>query len=286
MVQKGSGEKKTAEGLVSFAIEKIGTPYVYGAKGEKLTQALLTRLIKENPDMYTTAYIKKVQKNMQKTCVDCSGLISWYTGIVRGSAGYCETAKKKVKISELNESMKGWALWKKNHIGIYVGGGKCVEAKGVDYGVIKSDVKATAWEYAIKLTDINYELSPAPSYVQTVGWHDTTRGWMYFDTPTTYKKDCWMNVADGAYRFDATGVAKCQSWYTEDGARYYFGADCRVMTGMREVEQKIYVFDSMGRADCSPHLTILYTAQDGELIPMKSYGGVLAVLGKLLGGKK
>ena len=47
--------KKTAEGLINHCKSKIGTPYVYGAKGEVLTQAILDRLARENPGTYTSA---------------------------------------------------------------------------------------------------------------------------------------------------------------------------------------------------------------------------------------
>ena len=95
-----------------------------------------------------------------------------------------------------------------------------------------------------------------------------------------------MNAEDGTYRFDENGIAKCQTWYTEDQARYYFGADCRALTGMREAEKKIYVFDCMGREDCTDHLTVMYTAEDGELVPMDMTGRILTVFWKLFGGRK
>ena len=40
---------KTASGLINHCKGKLGTPYVYGAKGEILTQAILDRLARENP---------------------------------------------------------------------------------------------------------------------------------------------------------------------------------------------------------------------------------------------
>lgn len=43
---------KTAAGLIEHCKDKLGTPYVYGAKGEVLTQAILDRLARENPGTY------------------------------------------------------------------------------------------------------------------------------------------------------------------------------------------------------------------------------------------
>lgn len=279
---KAKAEKNSA-GLAAFAQSKIGTAYAYGAKGEILTEQLLERLIRENPAQYTSDYIKKTRKNLGRICVDCSGLISWYTGIKRGSSGYLDTAKKKVLVSQLDESMKGWAMWRRNHIGIYVGNQQCVEAKGVDYGVVLSDVRDTSWEYVIKLEDICYDISPEPEYAS--GWNCTEQGWMYYDSLLTYKKDCWMETNDGKYHFDSTGIAQCQSWYAEGEDRYYFGPDCRALAGLCQVDKKIYLFDSNGRMDSSPQLIVLCTSDDGSLVPMDTVGKILSFFWRLAGGK-
>ena len=39
---------KSATGLIQHCKDKLGTPYVYGAKGEVLTQAILDRIAREN----------------------------------------------------------------------------------------------------------------------------------------------------------------------------------------------------------------------------------------------
>ena len=85
-------DKRKVNGLIEFCKSKIGTPYVYGAKGEVLTESRLNILAKQNPGMYTSAYKAKAKKFLGQHCTDCSGLISWYTGIIRGSYNYHDTA--------------------------------------------------------------------------------------------------------------------------------------------------------------------------------------------------
>ena len=97
--------KKTAEGLINHCKRKLGTPYVYGAKGEVLTQAVLDRLTRENPGTFSAAYIAKARKFLGRRCTDCSGLISWYTEIMRGSYNYHDTAAERSPISELDLSL-------------------------------------------------------------------------------------------------------------------------------------------------------------------------------------
>ena len=111
---------KTASGLINHCKGKLGTPYVYGAKGEILTQAILDRLARENPGTYTSTYKAKAARYIGQRCTDCSGLISWYTGILRGSYNYHDTAVERVGIDHLDEFMVGWALWKPGHIGVYI----------------------------------------------------------------------------------------------------------------------------------------------------------------------
>ena len=64
---------KTSAGLIQHCKDKLGTPYVYGAKGEILTQASLDRLARENPGTYTSTYKVKAAKYMGQRCTDCSG---------------------------------------------------------------------------------------------------------------------------------------------------------------------------------------------------------------------
>ena len=85
---------KTSAGLIRHCKDKLGTPYVYGAKGEVITQAILDRLARENPGTYTSTYKAKAARYIGQRCTDCSGLISWYTGQLqlprhsRGARGY------------------------------------------------------------------------------------------------------------------------------------------------------------------------------------------------------
>ena len=113
---------KTASGLIQHCKDKLGTPYVYGAKGEVLTQAILDRLAWENPGTYTSTYKAKAAKYIGQHCTDCSGLISWYTGRIRGSYNYQDTAVERIGVDHLDESMVGWALLEAGtHRGIHRG---------------------------------------------------------------------------------------------------------------------------------------------------------------------
>lgn len=144
---------KTANGLIKFAKSKIGTPYVYGAKGEKMTLAKIQQLRK----MYgSNAVWYSDDKKAGKVCVDCSGLISWYTGIIRGSGQYKSTAVKVIPISQRTNAHIGWACWMNGHIGIYLGNDRYIAADGSAYGVRIAKLSQNRFTHLLKLCDIDY----------------------------------------------------------------------------------------------------------------------------------
>ena len=75
--------KKKAE-LVAWCESKLGTPYVYGAKGAVLTQSQINTWAALYPATFTASYIAKAKTFIGQACTDCSGLISWLTGTLRG----------------------------------------------------------------------------------------------------------------------------------------------------------------------------------------------------------
>lgn len=144
---------KTAQGLIEFAKSKIGTPYVYGAKGTVLTLEQIRTLRR----MYGSNCVWYSDDNKAgKVCVDCSGLISWYTGIVRGSGQYKSTAVEVIPISQRTNKHIGWAVWMNGHIGVYLGNDTYIAADGSAYGVRIANLSQNRFTHLLKLCDIDY----------------------------------------------------------------------------------------------------------------------------------
>lgn len=152
----------TGKGLAEFAISKLGTPYVYGAKGYNgpFTLALLNWLIENYKSIFTTSYIAKAKKLIGQICCDCSGLISWYTLYVLGSAQLYQKAYTRLPIASIKDFAIGTVLYKQGHVGVYIGMENgvpmCVEAKGILFGTIKSKVSDTKWQYGLTFSWISY----------------------------------------------------------------------------------------------------------------------------------
>jgi len=144
---------KTNKGLIDFAASKLGTPYVYGMKGAVMTRAKYNWLKKTYGSLVWDSDVKKVGK----VCTDCSGLISWYTGKEKSSSMFKAEAKVVHPISTVENAPVGAAVWRKGHIGIYVGKGYAIEARGSAYGVVKTKIAKRDWTHWFLLNDITYE---------------------------------------------------------------------------------------------------------------------------------
>lgn len=148
---------KTAKGLVSYVKTKIGNPYLYGFKqnyawNRTCTKDNYNNLKKTYGSMVWNSDVKCVGKH---PC-DCSGLISAYTGILRGSGEYKSTATKVLPIKKIKKAVPGCALWMQGHIGVYIGDGYYIAEDGSAYGCRKAKVSANKWTHILWLRDIDY----------------------------------------------------------------------------------------------------------------------------------
>ena len=152
----------TGKGLADFAKSKQGTPYIYGCKGADgaVTQSRVNMLASMYPSVFTPSYLNKIKtrKYVGRVCTDCSGLISWYTGKLLGSSQMYSSAYARLPISKVNDFAVGTVLWKKGHVGVYLGNGLVAEAKGIDYGTIISKVSDTKWTYGLTFNYIDYQI--------------------------------------------------------------------------------------------------------------------------------
>lgn len=142
----------TGQELVAFAKSKLGVPYVYGMKGEVMTLAKYNQL----KSMYGDLVWNSDKNKVGKVCCDCSGLISWATGIIRNSQGYHDTALEVQPISTINKAPIGVAVWQKGHIGIYIGNGEYIAEDGSAYGCRKNKLSKAAFTHWLRLKDIDY----------------------------------------------------------------------------------------------------------------------------------
>lgn len=160
---------KTNIGLVEYAKKQLGNPYWYGTFGQTGTESLLTYKAKQYPSYYskTRQQIAK-EKHIGKRVHDCIGLMKGYiwsdtadsepkynSAQDKSANGTYSAAKKKGNISTLPE-VPGICLHKNGHVGIYIGNGEVIEARGFDYGVVKTKLSERGWLHWFEYPYIDY----------------------------------------------------------------------------------------------------------------------------------
>ena len=151
--------------LVDYCKAQVGRPYWFGTFGQIGSASLYQSKQNQYPNQYPPKKFTKDSfvKGYGKKVHDCAGLIKgalWCdsyddpTPVYKASEDY--GANKMFTNATKNGSMEtfidlpGILVFKgtdktKNHVGVYIGNGKCIEAKGHNYGVVTSDI--STWKY-------------------------------------------------------------------------------------------------------------------------------------------
>jgi LysM repeat protein len=166
---------KTNTGLVAHVTAQLGLPYWYGTYGKIATLDILQQKAAQYPKYMTADRVKTAQKrgDIGKRTYDCAGLIKSYmmqdtpTSVPKYQAVYdknvpglialCPTTGKIATLPEL----PGVLVFRgTEHVGIYIGGGLVIEAKGFVYGVVRSKLADGKWDKWGKLSWIDYAAAP------------------------------------------------------------------------------------------------------------------------------
>lgn len=142
-------------------------PYVWSGQGQKLSKLLFTDLLKmeKNPDNVAriARYIQKEEARGydMKSCriFDCSGLMTYKLiklGVIKEDTtarGLYDLCKVKGPISQIPELTPGTLLFQGEnpieiyHVGAITRDNTTTEAKGRDYGVVRSNLDLGKWDF-------------------------------------------------------------------------------------------------------------------------------------------
>lgn len=152
--------KLTGKELVDFCRSKLGTAYVYGAKGEVMTEEKFELLQK-----LCSQYVPYTDRDkVGQICVDCSGLIGWACNRPLNSAGWRSAADEVHPIATLGTAPVGALVWRKGHIGVYTGknkNGVCcyIAADGSKHGVREVTIDKNSFTHWLLVRDVfTYEM--------------------------------------------------------------------------------------------------------------------------------
>lgn len=147
----------TNKQLVAYAKTMLGHPYWYGCFGQMSSKTLYNSKKKQYPEQYQWAC---PASQLNTRVFDCIGLIkaAMWTNADPNKAphyvksqdvsanGMYDKCKKTGKISTLPE-VPGVLVFCNKHVGIYIGGGYVIEARGHAYGVVKTELKKRPWAH-------------------------------------------------------------------------------------------------------------------------------------------
>lgn len=180
-----------ASELVAFVLSMMGMPYWYGTCVYRCTESTLKSKTKQYPDHYASGRMPRYRSDITKRLVsmDCVGMIKgffWTNGgkdVVRyingevdtftnkyGSNGcpdksangmleYCQKQGCKWGTIGSIPDVPGILVFFNGHVGVYIGDGYVVEARGFAYGVVKTKLSARGWKHWAYLPDslIDYQ---------------------------------------------------------------------------------------------------------------------------------
>ncbi len=147
---------KTAGGLVAYAEAQLGKPYWYGTFGNTASEALYQQQKRRYPSYYTAS---DFASQYGQRVHDCVGLIKGYRWSDSPTAPPRYNASQDVSVSGLyaqcgqtggigtlpEEAGVCVFMSDMSHVGVYVGGGYVIEARGHAYGVVRTGLSARGW---------------------------------------------------------------------------------------------------------------------------------------------
>jgi len=134
--------------FLSTVKSKIGSGYVLGSQGETMTAERLAVLIKSNgkSHYYFSGY--SAEQWIEKECYDCSGLIIYTLqkmGLIKFDYVAHDIFSQLCKEINRTNLQPGDLCFVQgasriSHVGVYIGNGKVIHARGTKYGVVETPV--------------------------------------------------------------------------------------------------------------------------------------------------
>ena len=139
--------------------------YGLGTIGRVMTEDIL-REISTRLNL-SSDFVNYIRNNyMGKRTVDCASLIKsylwWDDGNIRYDSSIDVSADTMFYIAKVKGSIDtipeipGLCVYFKGHVGVYVGNGKVIEARGTKYGVVETDLNDRGWTDWFKSTLVEY----------------------------------------------------------------------------------------------------------------------------------
>jgi hypothetical protein len=143
--------------FLAFVAAQEGALYVWGAQGQQMTPALIKKLENSaaNYERALARYNEHLKTGQTLIAYDCSGLVVKYllgAGLLSGDRSANGLYHNECDAISKDELAAGDLVFKKYltkdqmyHVGVYIGDGSVVHAKGRDVGVVREPLSSTGW---------------------------------------------------------------------------------------------------------------------------------------------
>jgi hypothetical protein len=156
--------------FLNLVLARENQGYIYGAYFDRIiTEDYIQAKAAQYPDLYTPSYIQRSRSWIGHYAGDCVGLIkqAYWTntsGVVQygylgradlSANGMLQAAQVKGPIITM-PNKAGIFVHSNGHIGVFIGDGEVIEARGVNYGVVITNLWLrpwTSWGYVPYITD-------------------------------------------------------------------------------------------------------------------------------------
>lgn len=135
----------TGKQIADFAISCLGHPYMYGVNGLRITEALIQQKRRQYPTKFSDKKIAYLRTKIGQIAYQCNSFLTLPLGVEKTANGWLANAAQCGSISTIPE-MLGVSVHYNGHVGIYIGNGYVVEARGTYYGVVKTRVDERPWK--------------------------------------------------------------------------------------------------------------------------------------------
>lgn len=160
---------KTNMGLVEYCKAQLGNPYWFGTFGQQSNPSLLANKRKQYPKYYTAS---DFNSQFGKKVHDCIGLIKgymWCSGPDDIKPVYCSNGFPDTSAdNQFNRSKRkgfsmssfpneaGVLVFMNGHVGVYIGDGWVIEARGHAFGVVRTRLDERPWRRWAYIDEIEY----------------------------------------------------------------------------------------------------------------------------------
>jgi len=171
---------KTASGLIAYAKAQLGRPYWMGTFGNTASAALYQSNKKRLPQYYAAA---DFARQFGQRVHDCIGLIKGYLwsdgpdsaprylsgplGQDLDANGMYYACSQRGGLMTMPDTpgtlvfIRSAKTGKMEHIGVYIGGGQVIEARGHAYGVVQTALSGRGWTHWGICPYITYDAATA-----------------------------------------------------------------------------------------------------------------------------